>query len=266
MDNTSVIDYTDVAADYHRFAPIRYLPPAIDLVKLMRLQKGSRVLDIGCGTGIAFPVLRNAIGDDGIVIGVDPSYEMIKHASGVKGGRIVLGAAPHLPFLSSSFDAAIFSFVLSHTSHPKPALADARRVLRPEGLLGISCWGPSGSPQRDLWFGLTEALRLESGLEGEAKAELPWEQMLEDRDVVVELLTSSGVRVLRIETCTYRAKYTAEDYVGVRSNLLSAHTLRLAIGDADWVEFLARARAAYRKQFGGTFVVSFDAHLVIGLV
>jgi SAM-dependent methyltransferase len=266
MEYTDAIDYRDSAADYDRFAPLRYLPPVIDLVNLMPLQKGFRVLDIGCGTGVAFPVLHNAIGDDGIVVGVDPSFEMIQHASRIEVAQVVLGAAPGLPFHSASFDAAIFSFVLSHISDPELALVDSRRVLRTGGLLGVTSWGPSASLQRDLWLKLTEALRLQAGLKQEASTPLPVEEMLEDEDVLIELLTDSNVRVLSAKTCTYSAQYTADDYVDLRSNLLSAHALRLSVGHANWSDFVLRAREAYRQHFGETFSVSFDAHLVVGLV
>lgn len=46
----------------------------------LRLERGQTVIDLGCGTGLNFPLLRNAVGEDGRIIGVDISGGMLDRA------------------------------------------------------------------------------------------------------------------------------------------------------------------------------------------
>lgn len=49
-------------------------------VALLDLQPGDTVVDLGCGTGINLPVLADAVGDHGHVIGIDLSAGMLDQA------------------------------------------------------------------------------------------------------------------------------------------------------------------------------------------
>ena len=46
-------------------------------LKLLQLKRGDCVLDLGCGTGLSFPLLMKSIGTEGHLIGVDCSSEML---------------------------------------------------------------------------------------------------------------------------------------------------------------------------------------------
>jgi ubiquinone/menaquinone biosynthesis C-methylase UbiE len=44
------------------------------------LRPGDTVVDVGCGTGLSFPLIESAIGSSGRLIGVEPSSEMLQVA------------------------------------------------------------------------------------------------------------------------------------------------------------------------------------------
>lgn len=51
------------------------------LVETLPLRPGDVVLDVGCGTGLCFPLLRERVGPTGAIIGVDASAEMLDLAA-----------------------------------------------------------------------------------------------------------------------------------------------------------------------------------------
>lgn len=49
-------------------------------IPLLRLTQGATVVDVGCGTGLNFPLLATAVGPSGHVVGVDSSAAMLRMA------------------------------------------------------------------------------------------------------------------------------------------------------------------------------------------
>jgi ubiquinone/menaquinone biosynthesis C-methylase UbiE len=99
---------------------------------------GTRVVEIGCGTGA---ISRMIAAWPGVaeVVGMDPSPILIDRARDL--GRDVANASFHeadgarLPLPESSFDVAVLHRVLSHAPQPETLLAEAFRVLRSGGRL-----------------------------------------------------------------------------------------------------------------------------------
>lgn len=100
----------------------------------------ARVLDVGCGTG----TLTRLLGrwpNVASTTGIDPGGALIKKARELAQGldnvvfREADGAA--MPFEPGTFDVATLDSVLSHMAAPERALAEAFRVLRPGGWLGV---------------------------------------------------------------------------------------------------------------------------------
>ena len=71
--------YQRVATTYdhgaHRFQNARRRA-----VALLRLHPGDIVLDVGCGTGLSFPLIEEAVGTAGPIIGIDQSPDMLAKA------------------------------------------------------------------------------------------------------------------------------------------------------------------------------------------
>jgi ubiquinone/menaquinone biosynthesis C-methylase UbiE len=88
-------------------------------------------LDLGCGTGRNLPLFAGAR-----AIGLDPSPgSLLRARQRARGVLLVRAAAEALPFRDGVFDTVVSGLVLCSVSDPVRALAEARRVLRPDGEL-----------------------------------------------------------------------------------------------------------------------------------
>lgn len=77
----SIAKYRRRAADYDASCGPTW-PIRLHAVAALRLRAGERVLDVGCGTGLSLPLLREAVGPSGAVYGFDQSPEMLALARG----------------------------------------------------------------------------------------------------------------------------------------------------------------------------------------
>ncbi|MDR1803171.1 MAG: class I SAM-dependent methyltransferase [Treponema sp.] len=92
---------------------------------------GSRLADIGCGSGATVRYLR-AAGFD--ATGLDCDAAIVEQA----GPHCRLGDASRLPFEAESLDGLFFECSLSQMASRQSVLAEARRILKSEGRLVIS--------------------------------------------------------------------------------------------------------------------------------
>ncbi|HEX73465.1 MAG TPA: class I SAM-dependent methyltransferase [Candidatus Hydrogenedentes bacterium] len=94
------------------------------------------VLDAGCGTGAMLQRLR-ALGP---AVGMDFSADALRFCRTRNLTRLARGSATALPFADASFDAVLFLDVLSDggVTDPHEALREARRVLRPGGVVLVN--------------------------------------------------------------------------------------------------------------------------------
>jgi ubiquinone/menaquinone biosynthesis C-methylase UbiE len=112
-----------------------------EVVNWFKLAEGHSVLDIGTGTGILLPLLREAISMEGKVIAIDFSFKMLERARPRQclGEKVLINAnAESLPFQSDLFDRIICFSAFPHFHNKAKALLEMVRVLKGGGTLFIT--------------------------------------------------------------------------------------------------------------------------------
>ncbi len=119
-------------------------------IEQLRINPDSKVLDLGCGTGLSIPYLADALGPEGRIIGIDGSSKMLEQARGrAKSERFddriqfVHGDVRRLNNLITHYlqdgkvDVVLMAFLLSAVSGWKNVFAQAFGVLAPGGRCAI---------------------------------------------------------------------------------------------------------------------------------
>jgi demethylmenaquinone methyltransferase/2-methoxy-6-polyprenyl-1,4-benzoquinol methylase len=138
----------DYSRQAQRYDETRSASPSVlrALREALKGAPGRRLADIGGGTGNYARALRRE-GWEPVV--VDRSPEMLGWAA-AKGLETVQADAQRLPFENQSFDAATMISMLHHVEDRGAALAEARRILRPQGRLVLN--GYTGEDAAALWI------------------------------------------------------------------------------------------------------------------
>jgi SAM-dependent methyltransferase len=125
------------------------------LVELTGIWSGATILDMGCGRGaILFPAATQA-GPTGKVVGIDIAGAMVQHTAeeierlGLANVEVYQMDAEALQFPPGSFDFVFCGFALYKFFDLNQALAEALRVLKPQGVFGASIWGKKNDTRWD---------------------------------------------------------------------------------------------------------------------
>jgi len=111
-------------------------------IEKLALRPGDRVLDVASGTGLSFPLLREAVGAQGEVVGIDISPEMMSLAR----QRVTEAGWKNITLLESSIESAdipgpldsvLFNFTHDILRSP-PALKRIFAVVGPNARIAIA--------------------------------------------------------------------------------------------------------------------------------
>ena len=148
-------------------------------VDLLDLKPGDSVLDVGCGTGLAFPLLEEAIGPPGRIIGIDQSPEMLARA----GERVKVNGWENITLIQApvqeaaiprQVDAALFA--LSHDiMRSRAAVENVVQHVKPGGRIAVVgvTWGPWWA----LPFNLIQWLTMRRGATTYEGLDRPWSNL-----------------------------------------------------------------------------------------
>lgn len=115
------------------------------------IDHGSRILDVGCGTGVVSETVKHHT--NSTVIGVEPDEERVKVAK-ARGLDVKLGLLDEA-FIEThnGFDVVVFADVLEHLENPASIVQLASKALRPGGAIIASV------PNVAHWFVRFDLLR-----------------------------------------------------------------------------------------------------------
>lgn len=103
-----------------------------------RIGQGSRVLDIGCGTG---DFAAAAVTHGASVVAIDASSKMCAITrEKVREARVLESDAEHPPVEDIEFDAVTLNYLLLHVSDQALALKEAARAVKVGGVLAWTNW------------------------------------------------------------------------------------------------------------------------------
>jgi ubiquinone/menaquinone biosynthesis C-methylase UbiE len=257
--------YDGIAESYERVDAPRTRQVAPDLLALAWPPGGGRALDVGTGTGVTAAAAREAMGPGALVVGLDPSLEMLRAGLAARPGPRVAAEAIDLPFRDGTFDLVTATFVPQHFTKVETAFFDLVRVLKPGGRLATATWGAGQDELSATWRELVEELVPHELLEATFDQVVPGWERFGSRGSVEEVFHDAGLRHVRTEPTEYRFTYSVDEYVESRSGGVAGRFARDMLGDdALWRSFLERARAVYHERFADPLNDFRDVILAVG--
>ena len=237
-------------------------------LELIRLAPGL-VVDAGCGDGADLPVLRQRFGAARL-IGIDASAAMLSAARASQnaaqssmnrllqrwlpkttagagiGAELACADFGQLPLAADSADLIWSNLALHWHPQPHRVFAEWRRVLRVDGLLMFSCFGPDTFRElRAAWSGIDKAPHT-----------LPFVDMHDFGDMLVDAGFATPVMDMETITVTYAdAPRLLQDVRAWGGNPLATRSRGL-VGRAAYRRMLDAMEAGRRAD--GTLPLTFE--------
>jgi ubiquinone/menaquinone biosynthesis C-methylase UbiE len=115
-----------------------------EYLEAMNIDSKDSVLDMGCGTGVAARAIARREGFSGSVVGIDLSSYLAQAAEGFASEEglsdrtsFQVGDTRSLDIPDDRFDAIVAHTLVSHVDKPIKVVEEARRVVKPGGMVGI---------------------------------------------------------------------------------------------------------------------------------
>jgi ubiquinone/menaquinone biosynthesis C-methylase UbiE len=202
-----------IPAIFARWAP--------DLVEVVGLRPGERVLDVACGTGVVTRLLPDRVGPTGRVVGLDINVGMLAAACTAAAQAPIEwleGNVLGMPLPEAAFDAVVCQQGFQFFSDKLAALQEMRRVLVPGGRLVLSVW--RSVAHAPAYRVLEEALARRVGA---AQAALP-PFSCGDAQAIRALVMRAGFREVRVRADVKFSRWQSAEHM-VRSVVSSGPTM-----------------------------------------
>jgi ubiquinone/menaquinone biosynthesis C-methylase UbiE len=210
--------------------------------------KAPRFLDLGAGSG-RIGLSFVAAGDD--YVAIDLSARMLQVFAEKDAGRhrtqLVQADGRALPFAASSFDAVLMIAVFGDVPDWRPLVAEARRVLRPHGVVVI---GRTATPDD----GIDE--RMKEELDRLLAKRLPHTPRKNGRKNAAQHLAANATATTNLVPARWSVKRSAREFLERHAD--GARFSRLPLGVRE--EALAELAEWAKVQFGSLDAASTETH------
>ena len=129
----------------------RWVQPPDKIIERSGIEQGMTVLDLGCGSGAFTTLLARVVGKQGKVYAVDIQPGMLRQLErklakaenlDIRNVELKQASAYELPFEDDSLDLVYMVAALQEMFDRGRALREARRILKPGGILAVTEFVP----------------------------------------------------------------------------------------------------------------------------
>jgi ubiquinone/menaquinone biosynthesis C-methylase UbiE len=133
--DTRLPAYAPLLSDYHRACAAELR----DMMGVLPLREGDRVLEVACGDGFYARELAGRVGRSGLVVATDVLPAYLDEATRTAGAGVtcVAAALERLPFAADTFDFVWCAQSLYSLPDPVDAVRRMGRVARPGGVVAV---------------------------------------------------------------------------------------------------------------------------------
>jgi SAM-dependent methyltransferase len=226
----------------------QYMAPAYAAgLDALGVSAGTRLLDVGCGAGLA---LRLAADRGADVSGLDAAPGLMEYARRrVPGADIVQGDLQWLPFSDDAFDVVTGFNSFQYATDPAAALREARRVTAPGGRVLALVWSPMEMCE------LADHLKSLGALMPPPPPGAPGPFALSTRDALESLFAEAGLEVADVSDvpCTFAYPDTATAVAALSSAGPVVRVAEHAGWHAVWADI--ERFLAPRRRLDGTYAI-----------
>ena len=194
----SIPEYYDAC-----LGPAWFEPYAQDLAQRLPPKPPGDVLEIACGTGLLTRRVRERLDPALRLVATDISKAMLDYARAKVPGASVEwreADAARLPLADGEFGAVLCSFGVMFVPDRQAVFREARRVLKPGGILLFNVWDRI----EENLHALTQARLVEALFPGDRELSFRTPFEMHDPALLRSLLAETGFREKRLETKSVR--------------------------------------------------------------
>lgn len=176
----------------------------------IHLQKGGRLMDLACGTGVVARHMAPLLGEEGTIVAVDINPQMLSKARSLAapaGARVEWreGDATDLDAPDGTFDTVICQQGLQYLSDPAAGVRECRRILADRGQAVFSTW--RGLSHVSLFKELVEVEARHLDKLGATYEELAEPFLMDDAEELCNLLETAGFRQVAVTEASIEARF-----------------------------------------------------------